>query len=671
MNRLKWQSKLKERGDVRLTSTFKEQPLDDQQQEILEKYDSESRFRSFKNKWLVLIVTIIAVSFSLYHLITAFTGPPVYVLVHRALHVSAVLVLIFLLFPATKKASRQSLPWYDLLLALLSFPSTIYLFVNYTEIVTRGGLPTTPDVIFGTLLIVLVFEAGRRVTGWALPILAFLFVLYALFGRDLPGIFRHRGYDWDAISNQLFTTTEGILGTAIGVSATYIVLFILFGAFLAKTGMGQLFNDLALALTGHAKGGPAKVSVVASGFLGSINGSAIANVVTTGAFTIPLMKKIGYNKNFAGAVESSASVGGQILPPVMGAAAFIMAETLGVPYTDIVLIAILPALLFYIGILTQVHIRATKLNLSGIPRSELPRVIDVLKERGHLLLPIVFLIYMLFFSGTTVIFSAAWTIIVTIIVSFFRKSTRMSVKDFIDALENGARTTVSVAIACATVGIIVGIATITGFGLNLANAIVSIGGESLFLTLLFTMVACIVLGMGMPSIPAYIITATMAAPALVQLGIPPIVAHMFVFYFGIFANITPPVALAAFAAAGLSGGSPMRTGFMAMKLAIAGFIVPFMFVYNNEILMIGTTFMESFGVIITSIIGVVMLGIAAEGYIFGRLNIVFQILMAGGSLLFLHPALITDAIAVTILLAILLFQWFIRSKKKPPHSAEA
>ncbi|GAK01686.1 LOW QUALITY PROTEIN: TRAP transporter [Geomicrobium sp. JCM 19055] len=644
--------------------------LDQEQQELLEKYDSESRFRVFLNNRITLLVTIIAVTFSLYHLITAFTGPPVYVLVHRALHVSFVLVLVFLLFPATKGAARNRLPWYDMLLALLSVLSTIYLFVNYTEIVTRGGLPSTLDVLFGTLLIILVFEAGRRVTGWALPILASLFVVYALFGRDLPGIFRHRGYSWDAISNQLFTTTEGILGTAIGVSATYIILFILFGAFLAKSGMGQLFNDLALALTGHAKGGPAKVSVVASGFLGSINGSAIANVVTTGAFTIPLMKKIGYNRNFAGAVESSASVGGQILPPVMGAAAFIMAETLGVPYTDIILIAILPALLFYLGILAQVHLRATKLDLSGIPKSELPSIKEVLKERGHLLLPIVFLVYMLFFSGTTVIYSAAWTIIVTILISFLRKSTRMSFKDFIDALENGARTTVSVAIACATVGIIVGVANITGFGLNLANAIVSIGGESLFLTLLFTMVACIVLGMGMPSIPAYIITATMAAPALVQLGIEPIVAHMFVFYFGIFANITPPVALAAFAAAGLSGGSPMRTGFMAMKLAIAGFIVPFMFVYNNELLLMDTTFTESIGVIITAAIGVLMLGIAAEGYLLYSMNVISRLFMAGGALLFLHPALLTDAVGVIILVTIFLIQW-IRKRKQPAAPVQA
>ncbi|MBP1971326.1 TRAP transporter 4TM/12TM fusion protein [Virgibacillus natechei] len=577
---------------------------------------------------------------------------------------SFVLILVFLLFPPTKKARRDHLPWYDIALSGLSIPSTIYLFVNYEEIVTRGGLPITVDIIMGTLLVVLVFEAGRRVTGIALPILALLFVAYAMFGRDLPGIFRHRGYDWPQLAEQFYMTTEGIFSTAIGVSSTYIILFIIFGAFLAKSGMGQLFNDLAMALTGRSRGGPAKVSVIASGFLGSINGSAIANTVTTGNFTIPLMKKIGYSRVFAGAVESSASVGGQILPPIMGAAAFIMAETLGIPYTDIVLIAILPAVLFYLGILVQVHIRATKDNLSGIPRSELPKLTDVLKERGHLLLPIFFLLYMLFFSGTTILFSAACTIIVTIFISAFRKSTRMSFRDLIDALESGARITISVAIACATVGIIVGVSGITGFGLNLANAIVAIGGESLFLTLLFTMVACIVLGMGMPSIPAYIITATMAAPALVQLGIEPIVAHLFVFYFGIFANITPPVALAAFAAAGLSGAGPMRTGFNALKLALAGFVVPFMFVYNEALLLIDTTLMSGILVIISAILGVLMLGIAAERYFLYKLNLLFSGLMAVGGILFLYPGVMTDVIA----LAILLFIFTVQFIKKKRHS---
>ncbi|QKY70179.1 TRAP transporter permease [Lentibacillus sp. CBA3610] len=645
---------------------MKNERSDEQQnqneQEVLEKYDTESRFRSFDNRFLTILITLIAVGMSLYHLITSFTGPPVPVLVHRGIHVSLVLVLTFLLFPPTKKARRDHLPWYDVVLGVLSVPSTIYLFVNYEEIVTRGGLPITADIIMGTLLVVLVLEAGRRMMGLALPILALVFVAYAMFGRDLPGIFRHRGYEWPQLAEQFFMTTEGIFSTAIGVSSTYIILFIIFGAFLAKSGMGQLFNELAMALTGRTRGGPAKVSVVASGFLGSINGSAIANTVTTGNFTIPLMKKIGYDKVFAGAVESSASVGGQILPPIMGAAAFIMAETLGVPYTEIALFAILPALLFYLGILSQVHMRATKDNLSGIPKSELPKLTDVLKERGHLLLPIFFLIYMLFFSGTTILFSAATTIIITVFISALRKSTRMSFRDLIDALETGARTTVSVAIACATVGIIVGVSSITGFGLNLANAIVAIGGESLFLTLLFTMVACIVLGIGMPSIPAYIITATMAAPALVQLGIEPIVAHFFVFYFGIFANITPPVALAAFAAAGLSGAGPMRTGFSALKLALAGFVVPFMFVYNDALLLVDTTLMSGILVIISAILGVLMLGIAAERYFLYKLNLLFSGLMAAGGILFLYPGVMSDVIALGILLSILTIQLVMKKR---------
>ncbi|WP_264372020.1 TRAP transporter permease [Salicibibacter halophilus] len=438
-----------------------------------------------------------------------------------------------------------------------------------------------------------------------------------------------------------------------------------------KIGNGTTIQRSCFSHYRQTKGGPAKVSVIASGFLGSIQGSAIANVVTTGNFTIPLMKKIGYHRNFAGAVESSASVGGQILPPVMGAAAFIMAETLGVPYTDIALIAILPALLFYFGILTQVHMRAVKDNLSGVPRDELPSIIDVLKERGHLLLPIFFLIYMLFIAGVTVIYAAAWTIIVTVIVSSLRKTTRMNIREMIDALETGARTTVTVAIACATVGFIVGISSLTGFGINLANAIVTIGGESLFLTLLFTMVACIVLGMGMPSIPAYIITATMAAPALVELGVQPVVAHLFVFYFGIFANITPPVALAAFAAAGLSGGGPMRTGFHALKLALAGFVIPFMFVYNDALLLIDTTVMEGIIVIITATIGVIMLGIAAERYFLYKLNLLFSGLMAVGGVMFLYPGTMSDVIGLAILLLILAIQFISKKRQGTPDVSTA
>ncbi|PYZ92648.1 C4-dicarboxylate ABC transporter permease [Salipaludibacillus keqinensis] len=634
----------------------------EKEKEILEKYDTESRVRDFHFKPVALIVSGMAIALSLYHLYTSYFGTPV-TLQHRSIHVAVVLALIFLIYPAFKKLDRTKLHWYDIVFAMLALSTTVYIYFDYDGIVMRGGIPNDMDLVFGAILVILTLEAARRVAGWALPSLAVLFLLYGLYGNSLSGIFRHRGYEWDEIVNFMYVTTEGVYGTAISVSATYIFLFILFGAFLAKSGMGQFFNDLAMAIAGQTKGGPAKVSVIASGFLGSINGAAVANVVTTGSFTIPLMKKIGYKRDFAGAVEASASVGGQILPPIMGAAAFIMAEILGIPYRDIALAALLPALLFYLGVIVQIHLRATKEGLKGISRDNLPRVMDVMKERGHLMIPLLFLMYMLFFSGRTIIYSAFLTILITVAIAMIRKTTRMNFKDIIEALENGARTALTVAIACASVGLIVGIATLTGFGLKLANSIVMLGGESLLLTLMFTMVACIVLGMGLPSIPTYIITATMAAPALVQLGIEPLVAHLFVFYFGIFANITPPVALASFAAAGISGGGQMRTGFISMKLAIAGFIVPYIFVYNNNLLLINTTFLEGVLVVVTSITGVVMLGIAAEGYFLTKVNPIVRILLFGGALLFMSPNWLQDIIAISIIFIVIFVQWK-RAKKE-------
>lgn len=632
-------------------------------EEVLEKYDAESRFRVFTNRNITLLISFIAISFAIYHLYTSALGAPT-TLKHRSLHVAVVLCLIFLLYPARRHSDRTKLVWYDVVLALVSLSTAAYIFIDYLNIINRGGIPNTLDVVFGLILMILVLEAARRMTGWALPILAILFFFYALFGRELSGIFRHRGYEWDMVINQLYVTTEGIYGTAIGVSATYIFLFILFGAVLGRSGMGHFFNDIAIAVAGHTKGGPAKVAVLASGFLGSINGSAIANVVTTGTFTIPLMRRIGYNRNFSGAVEATASVGGQILPPVMGAAAFIMAEVLGIPYSTVALAAILPAGLYYVGVITQIHLRASQNGLEGMKRSEIPRVRDVMKERGHLVIPLLFLIYMLFLSGRTIIFAAFWTIIVTILIAQIRKTTRMSVKELFGALEDGARSALSVAIACAAVGIIVGVATLTGFGLKLANGIIVIGGESLFLTLVFTMFACIILGMGLPSIPTYIITSTMAAPALVQLGIQPFVAHMFVFYFGLFANLTPPVALAAFAAAGISGGHPMRTGFAAMKLAIAGFIVPFAFVYNSTLLLIDTTFMEGFVVAVTSIIGVVMLGASVEGYMLKTMGWISRILVFASAIMLITPNMLFDIIGVSVVVIIVLIQWISSRKDK-------
>jgi TRAP transporter 4TM/12TM fusion protein len=632
-----------------------EERLAQQQADIIEKYDREQKTRSFDGKVLVQLMYWACIIVSLYHFITSYVGAPA-TLKHRSLHVGMMLFLSYILYPVSGRASRKKLPLYDMVLAVLSLCIPLYVWVDYPNIIARAGIINTMDLVAGTILVLLVMDASRRISGWPLTLLASIFILYGLFGKNIPGMFAHRGYDWKSLVNQFFISTDGIYGTSVGVAASYIFLFILFGEVMNKCGMGQFFNDIALALAGGSMGGPAKVAVIASGFLGSINGSAIANVVTTGTFTIPLMKKTGYSKEFAGAVEATASVGGQILPPVMGAAAFIMAEMIGISYSRIIVYAAIPAVLYYVGIIIQVHLRALKKDLRGIAKGELPKARDIMKDKGHLLIPIAFLIYMLLFSGRTVIFSAFLTVIATIITSAFRKSTRMSIKDLMDAFAAGARGTVSVAMACAVVGIIIAVTSITGFGLNMANAIIQLGGTSIIATLVLTMITCMILGMGLPSIPSYLITATIAAPALVKLGVPVVAAHLFVFYFAMFANLTPPVALAAFAAAGLSGGDPMKTGFTSVKLALAGFIVPYMFVFNNELLMLNTTLPVAIRVAATSVIGVAMIGIAVEGYLRKEVPVLLRIAAFAGALLLITADVTQDMIGFAILIAVLVQQ---------------
>ena len=519
-------------------------------QELLEKFDKESKTRTFVSPAVAMAYKIFAILVTLYHLVFAsgFWMPET--LKHRSLHVSMILILAFAMYPATKKASRKIIAWYDYILIALSAAVPLYMWLDYFNIINRAGKPNSMDVIIGTLLTLLVLEATRRVCGMALPILGVIFILYSLMGTkqglipvNIPGIFLHRGYTWQKLMSHFFANTEGIYGSSVNVASTYIFLFIAFGEIMNKCGMGKFFNDIANALAGGSKGGPAKVAVVASGLLGMINGAAVAVVVTTGSFTIPLMKKTGYDNEFSGAIVATGSVGGQLMPPVMGAAAFIMAETLGIKYSTLLVSAIIPAVIYYMGILLQIQMRAEKMGMQGTPKDQLPKVGEVMKEYGHLAIPLVFLIYMLFFSGKTVIMAAFYTILFTIVVAQLRPNTRMSLNDIIDAMVASAKSTVSVAIACACVGIIVGVCSITGFALNMASTIIQIGGQSLMFTLMFTMVTCMILGMGLPSIPSYIITSTIAAPALVTLGIPPIAAHMFCFYFAMFANLTPPVAL--------------------------------------------------------------------------------------------------------------------------------
>lgn len=636
-------------------------------QEILEKYDKESVVKTGQSQWQKHIITIVAVAYSLFHLYITFYPMPT--LLQRALHVGIGALLIFLVYPAAKKYSKRGIMWFDWILGILALITAGYLCYEYDALMTtRGGIPNENDIIFAIITTLIVIEAARRLTGYILIIFSLLFLLYPFISSMdfMPDRLLTRYYDIGDIFGQLYLKTEGLYSSAIGASVSFIFLFILFGAFLAKSGMGKLFNDLALALAGSRQGGPAKVAVISSGFMGSINGAAVANVVSTGAFTIPLMKKIGYHPNFAGAVEASASVGGQILPPIMGASAFIMAETTGVKYSTIALAALLPALLYYISVIAQVHFRAGKRNLKGLSKDQLPQLKLVMKERGHMFIPIIALVAFLI-ESVPVGYAASYTILITIVVSWLRKETRMRLKEIIEALEDGAKQSLPVMAACAVVGIIIGVVNLTSFGTVMTSYIVTFGAGSLLLTLILTMLASIVLGMGLPSIPAYIITATMAAPALADFNIPLLVSHMFVFYFGIFANITPPVALASFAGAGIAGGDPMRTGWQSLKLALAGFIIPFIFVYNPNMLMIDINnavitansfplpaVTEIISVCVTSILGVIGLSAAIEGYFKHSINNIFRIILAVGSVLLIYPEFISDIIGITILAIMLI-----------------
>ncbi|SJM72783.1 TRAP transporter permease [Psychrobacter piechaudii] len=661
-------------------TTYQEEHSSEQvNKQILEKYDRESITRHLTQGPVKYFIAAVCILYSLFHLYITFNPMPA--LLQRAVHVGVGFGLIFLIFPATKSTSRNKVAWYDWIWLLLSISGVAYLFYAYQDIVTsRGGMANHVDIIFSIITVLCVLEGSRRITGWILPILASIFLLYPFISHlnFMPDRLLTRPYDMGDIFGQLFLKTEGLYSTAIGASVTFIFLFILFGAFLARSGMGQLFNDLALALAGHKQGGPAKVAVLSSGFMGSINGSALSNVVSTGAFTIPLMKKVGYHKDFAGAVEASASVGGQILPPIMGASAFIMAETTGVKYGTIALAALLPAVLYYLGVIAQVHFRAGRRDLKCIAKESLPRIKEVIKVRGHMLLPIVFLIFLLM-KNVPVGYSAAYTIAFTVVISMLRAETRMSINDILGALEDGARQSLAVMAACAVVGIIIGVVSLTSFGTVMTSAIVTLGAGSLFLTLILTMLASMVLGMGLPSIPAYIITATMAAPALAGFDIPILSAHMFVFYFGIFANITPPVCLAAFAGAGIAGGDPMKTGFQALKLALAGFIVPFMFIYNPTMLMIDPTglavtakefplppIIDIIVVVLTSVTGIIGLSAAVEGYFKGLMNPIMRILLAIGALLLIYPEVITDVIGGFIVVGIAILNIKANKSNKKP-----
>lgn len=622
-------------------------------QEVLKKYDKESDTMEYKGL-IAKIVSAIAITFSIFQLYTATFGV-LDAQLQRAVHLGFGLALIYLLYPTRKSWSRNKVHPFDVLLAILGAASPAYIVWEYQHLVLRSGMVTDLDFAVGGLGILLVIEATRRAVGLPMVCVVLAFLAYAFAGPYMPGVLAHRGLTAQQLVSHLYFTTEGIFGIPLGVSSTFIFLFILFGAYLEATGLGKFFIDVANALAGWASGGPAKVAVLSSGLMGTVSGSSVANVVGTGSLTIPMMKKLGYHKNFAGAVEAAASTGGQLMPPVMGAAAFLMAEFVGVPYIDIVKAAIIPAMLYFAGVWLGVHFEAKRSNLKGIPRSQLPKFGNLVRERGHLAIPLIVIVYLLV-SGYTPMRAALVAIILSILCSMIRKSTRMKPIEIVRGLDKGARNVLGVLIACASAGIIIGVVTKTGVGLKLASALLDLSGGMLLLTMFFTMITAIILGMGVPTTANYVITSTIAAPALVQMGVPILCAHMFVFYFGIIADVTPPVALAAFAGSGISGGNPLMTGVNASKLAIAAFIIPYMFVLSPEMLMIDATIPGLVTTTITALIGMVALSSALIGYLSDNCTILERIILIVGGLLLIKPGIETDIMGIVLIVLVFLFQ---------------
>ncbi|WP_332647727.1 TRAP transporter permease [Lysinibacillus sp. 54212] len=656
--------------EIKEKDTF-DQISDADQQALLEKYDIESNTRNVGGifKWIIYFGLL---AFSLFQLYTAIQGVfPAQI--QRTIHLGFGLTFIFLLFPARRKTKKDRIPFYDIILSLLSIVVGSYWTLNYERLVKMIGQLETMDFYIGILAIALVLEAARRAVGLPITIIAGLFLAYAYFGPYLPASIAHRGQSLDSIANLMYFSTDGILGTPISVSATFIFVFLLFGAFLVKTGVGQYFNDLAVALAGKLTGGPAKVAIFSSALQGTISGSSVANVVTSGSYTIPMMKKLGYKKEFAGAVEAAASTGGQLMPPIMGAAAFLMVEFIGrgVTYWDIAKAAAIPALLYFAGIWIMTHFEAKRLGLRGLSPEEMPNRKEVFKKI-YLLIPII-LIVVLMLVGVPVMKAALYGVLASILVGMFNKETRLGPLDVLDALVDGARTALGVVAATACAGIIVGVVVKTGLGLSLANSLVSLAGGNILLTLFFVMIASLVLGMGAPTTANYVITSTIAAPAIIALLAPgtpqelvPVVvllsAHFFVFYFGIIADITPPVALAAFAASGISGGDPIKTGVNSAKLAIAAFIIPYMIVFSPALLMVDVTAGQILWVTFTALMGMTAIGSGIIGFWFRKINWLERIILVGAGLAMIYPESLSDTVGLIVFAVMIAFQWFTKNK---------
>ncbi len=653
--------------------------------EIERRYDPETAFRA-TGKHLAVAVSVALVAMSAYHFYASGFGL-IRELLHRGIHLAFVLGLVFLLFSVRRTASGGPAPkaWYrfdgvalpDLIFAALAVIAALYLPLLPPEVVAaRVGNPSQFDVFMGSGLLLLTLEAARRSVGPTLPIIGIIFILFALFGPYAPGALKHGGTSWLGLINHLYMTNQGIYGVAIGVMAQYVFLFILFGVLATRIGLGQLFIDLAMVIAGRYSGGPAKVAIFSSAFMGTISGSSIANTVTTGALTIPAMKRIGYPAHFSGAVEATASTGGQITPPILGAAAFIMVEYLEIPLRDVLAAALFPALLHYFGIFVMVHLEARKLGLRGLSADELPKAAIVLRQHWLSIIPLAILVYLIL-SGRTPDFAAVYGIIACVVVGFLNPVNRLTLPDLWNALAAGAKSTLAVGAAAATVGIVVGVVTLTGVGFRLGFVVVQTANDlgglisqiwplsyftitqwALFFSLILIAIACIIMGAGIPTTATYIILVAVAAPALAQLQVEPLVAHFFVFYYGVLADITPPVALAAYAAAGIAGANPFRTGNTAFRLGIAKALVPFVFVYSPALLLVadGFTWVAFTVTLAGAMLGIASLGVAFSGFLLAPLTRWERWWVGLVSFLFIAPGLVTMAVGLGLMAPVLLLQ---------------
>ncbi len=608
-----------------------------------------------QSQLLKVTVAVIAIAMSLYHMYVAGFGPPEAV-IFRGTHLLFALTLICLLYPL-KPGGGPGWRIADLVVLIGSWAFILHIFLNYEYFTNRIiyiDELTAWDRFYTVVAILIILEATRRVLGWALPLTALAFLVYA-------AVFTH--VRLPVLMEQLYLSTEGIFGSTLGVSASYVMLFVLFGAFMEKSGTGQLFMDFALSLTGHTAGGPGKVAVVSSSLFGTVSGSAVANVMVDGPMTIPLMKRTGFRPPFAAAVEAVASTGGQIMPPVMGAAAFVMAEFLAVPYATVALWAVIPALLYYVAVFFAVHFEAKRYGLHGVPKSELPRLGQVMRERGHLFIPILMILVGLML-GYSAPLCALVGALACMPIALLRKTTRQGLhwRNVLEALEEGARNTLAVAMACASAGIVIGCVTITGLGIVFTQVVVELAQNMLPLALLLTAIAGIVLGMGMPTTPAYIVMVSLLVPALIKLGAPTPAAHMFAFYFAILSAITPPVALAVYAAAGLAKADMWKSGWEAMRVGAAGFIVPFMFVFEPSLLMVGA-WQDILHSVISATVGTVCLAAGLFGYLLREARAWERLLLISAAILLIKPGIVTDIVGLILLAIVVLAQLFGRNKR--------